>query len=68
MKLCIGTVQFGMDYGIKGQKKPTLEDSVAMLDYATQNGIYAIDTAEAYGVAENIVGEFLKRHTISRAQ
>lgn len=66
MELCLGTVQFGLDYGIKGQKKPDLEDAVAWLDYATQNGISAIDTAKAYGTAEQVVGEFLRRKTISR--
>lgn len=65
-KLRLGTVQFGQDYGILGQKKPTLKDSVACLDYATQNGIYSIDTAEAYGNAQEVVGEFLKKKTISR--
>lgn len=66
MELCLGTVQFGMDYGIKGQKQPSLDDSVKMLDYAVQNGIKSIDTARAYGTAEEVVGEFLKRKTISR--
>ena len=68
MELCLGTVQFGLDYGIKGQKKPALSDSVKMLDYATQNGICAIDTAEAYGTAEDVVGEFLKKKTVPREQ
>lgn len=66
MELCLGTVQFGMDYGIKGQKKPSMEDAVTLIDYATQNGIKAIDTAKAYGTAEEVVGEFLSRKTISR--
>lgn len=66
MKLCLGTVQFGMDYGIRGQKKPSLSDSIGMLDYATQNGITDIDTAFAYGEAEDVVGEFLKKKTIDR--
>lgn len=66
MELCLGTVQFGMDYGIMGVKKPVLEDAVKCLDYATQNGIMAIDTAKAYGTAEDVVGEFLKRRTIAR--
>lgn len=66
MKLCLGTVQFGMDYGIKGQKKPDIEDAIDCLDYATHNGINAIDTARAYGSAEEIVGEFLKRRLVNR--
>lgn len=66
MKLCLGTVQFGLDYGIIGQKKPSLEYSVKCLDYATQNGISAIDTATAYGTAEEVTGAFLAKKTIPR--
>lgn len=66
MELCIGTVQFGMDYGIAGQKRPSVRDAVRILDYATQHGINNIDTANAYGTAEDVVGEFLKRKTVVR--
>lgn len=66
MRLCLGTVQFGGDYGIRGGRKPSVEDAVRMLDYATQNGVDAIDTAAAYGSAEEVVGEFLGRRTVSR--
>ena len=66
MRLCIGTVQFGMDYGVQGGTRPAARDAVAMLDYATQNGVDAIDTAAAYGTAEEVVGEFLSRKTLPR--
>lgn len=66
MELCLGTVQFGMDYGIIGQKQPSAEYSVKCLDYAVQNGISAIDTAAAYGTAEEVVGIFLSKKTIAR--
>ena len=66
MQLCLGTVQFGLDYGITGQKKPPQEYAVECLDYATQNGILAIDTAAAYGTAEEVVGTFLAKKTIPR--
>ena len=68
MQLCLGTVQFGLDYGILNQKKPLLSDAVRWLDYATHNGINAIDTAKAYGNAEEVVGEFLKTNSIPREQ
>ncbi len=68
MELCLGTVQFGLDYGILNQKKPNLKSAVKCLDYATQNGICAIDTAKAYGTAEKVVGEFFKLRTIPREQ
>lgn len=66
MELCLGTVQFGMDYGISGQKQPTVEQAVEMLDYAVQNGINTIDTANAYGTAEDVVGAFLHKKTVPR--
>ena len=66
MRLCIGTVQFGMDYGVQGGVRPSLGDAVAMLDYAMQNGVDAIDTAAAYGTAGEVVGEFIARRTFPR--
>ncbi|MBR0146356.1 MAG: aldo/keto reductase [Eubacterium sp.] len=66
MKLCLGTVQFGMDYGVFNQPKQEPEYCIRCLDYATQNGIDAIDTATAYGIAEEIVGEFLAKRTVQR--
>lgn len=66
MKLRLGTVQFGQNYGIIGQKKPSLDYCVDCLDYATQNGITDIDTAEAYGTAQEVVGAFLAKQTVNR--
>ena len=66
MELCLGTVQFGMDYGVFNQKKKEKSYCLSCMDYATQNGINAIDTATAYGEAESIVGEFLKKKTVPR--
>ena len=66
MKLCLGTVQFGMDYGVQGGSRPSVKDAVSMLDFAVQNGVDAIDTAAAYGTAEEVVGEFLSSGTVPR--
>lgn len=66
MELCLGTVQFGMDYGIFDQKKKRPEYCIRCLDHATQNGIRAIDTAAAYGMAEEVVGRFLALKTVPR--
>ena len=68
MELCLGTVQFGMDYGVFNQKKKDPEYCINCLDYATQNGIHAIDTAEAYGIAEEVVGRFMVKKTVPREQ
>lgn len=61
-KLCLGTVQFGMNYGVNNQigRQPTWQESFEMLDYALENGIDTIDTARAYGDAEIILGEYFK--------
>ena len=55
-----------MDYGVQGGVRPSLGDAVAMLDYAMQNGVDAIDTAAAYGTAEEVGGEFIARRTFPR--
>jgi Predicted oxidoreductases (related to aryl-alcohol dehydrogenases) len=62
--MCLGTVQFGMNYGINNQigRQPTWEESFGIFDYALENGIDIIDTARAYGEAELIIGEYLKRN------
>lgn len=67
MELCLGTVQLGMDYGIRGKKKPALPVSLEILDYAVHNGIGAIDTARAYGAAEEVVGTYLCRNKAVRS-
>ena len=60
-RLCLGTVQFGMNYGINNQGgQPTEESCFEMLDLAFENGIDIIDTARAYGTAELVVGDYLE--------
>ena len=62
MKLCLGTVQFGMDYGIQGGRRPSASESAAIIGEAVSGGVDAIDTAAAYGEAESVVGRFLALH------
>ncbi len=66
MKLCLGTVQFGMKYGVFDSEPKDPDYCIRCLDYATQNGIKAIDTAPAYGIAEDITGAFLRKKTVPR--
>ena len=62
-KLCLGTVQFGMHYGINNKVgKPHKKDVFRMLDFAWDCGVRYLDTAEAYGDAEEIIGEFLNNN------
>ena len=62
--LCLGTVQFGMKYGINNQigRQPTWKESFEMLDYALDQGIDTIDTARAYGEAELILGSYFNQY------
>jgi aryl-alcohol dehydrogenase-like predicted oxidoreductase len=57
-KLSLGTVQFGLDYGIsnnKGQPKQSVVNSI--IDYVLDNGINCFDTAQAYGNSEEAIGK-----------
>jgi len=57
-KIGIGTVQFGIDYGISNQQGKTSEGEIAkILKTAKTNNIRYIDTASAYGNSENVLGK-----------
>ena len=57
MKIALGTVQFGLDYGINNHKGIIKKTEInSMLDYAKSNGINLLDTAQAYGKSERIIG------------
>lgn len=66
MKLCLGTVQLGISYGLNGRRPPSMDEAIEMMTYAVANGVDAFDTAVAYGSAEEIVGEFLQRRLCPR--
>lgn len=56
-KIGIGSVQFGMPYGISninGQTTP--EEVEKILNFSVSNGISYIDTASVYGNAETVLG------------
>lgn len=57
-RLVLGTVQFGLSYGIANQNgQVTRSVAKAMLQLATANGIDTLDTAIAYGESETCLGE-----------
>lgn len=59
MKLGIGTVQFGCDYGISNKNGQTkLADIEKILQFALEHNIDVIDTAQAYGTSESVLGNF----------
>jgi aryl-alcohol dehydrogenase-like predicted oxidoreductase len=65
MKLVLGTVQFGLNYGINNfNGQPTREASLEMLKLAYDSNITQFDTAFAYGNAEEILGEFIERNQL----
>ena len=59
-KLCLGTVQFGMHYGIHNTlgRRPTEEEVFGVLDAALDTGICMFDTASAYGTSEEMLGRY----------
>ena len=60
MRLGLGTVQFGTDYGISNAAGLVGEDDVAgILRLAAENEIAMLDTAAAYGESEAVLGRAL---------
>ncbi len=58
MKLALGTVQFGLPYGISNKNGQTdIEEAEAIIDYAREHGVDTIDTAVAYGQSESCLGK-----------
>ena len=57
-RLILGTVQFGLPYGIANQDgQVTRSTAKAMLQLAAANGIDTLDTAITYGESETCLGE-----------
>jgi len=64
-KIVLGTVQFGVNYGINNTSgQVSLDEVCTILQIAGQNGIKTLDTSSAYGTSEVVLGEALKKsHT-----
>lgn len=63
MKIGLGTVQFGLDYGISNPNGKTSPGEVEkILDEARQRGVTVLDTAALYGSSEQVLGEFLSSY------
>ena len=59
-QLCLGTAQFGLNYGITNAQGQVPEASVAeLLAQAGSAGVRWLDTAQAYGNAEAVLGKHL---------
>lgn len=62
-EISLGTVELGMDYGIPAQgahRRPSGAAAARLLNCALDLGINLIDTAQAYGESEVIIGQALK--------
>lgn len=60
-KLSLGTVQFGLEYGIGNSNgKPSQESVNRIINYVINNNINCFDTAQAYGDSEKVLGKSLE--------
>jgi len=63
-KVVLGTVQFGVDYGIANTSgRPSRKEVFQILDLAWDKGVRSFDTAPGYGT-EELLGEFIKKNGI----
>lgn len=63
-KLILGTVQFGLNYGINNSKGLASDSEIfKILDKAYASGIKTLDSAEAYGNAHNIISKYHEQST-----
>jgi aryl-alcohol dehydrogenase-like predicted oxidoreductase len=58
MKLALGTVQFGLDYGVANASGRVAEqEALAIVLRAQEGGMDTLDTAIAYGSSETVLGQ-----------
>lgn len=61
-KIVLGTVQFGLKYGVNNKiGKPSYSNVFNILNAAHELGISVLDTADGYGDACEVIGEFQKK-------
>lgn len=56
-KIVLGTVQFGLQYGVNSAGRPSEDAVKGILSEAAKGGITTLDTSSAYGNSEEILGE-----------
>jgi aryl-alcohol dehydrogenase-like predicted oxidoreductase len=60
-RMMLGTVQFGMPYGVANRTgQPTYRDVLDMITAAVDGGVNCFDTAAAYGTSEEVLGRALR--------
>ena len=61
-KICIGTAQLGMKYGVSSNNQKMRESEFKrILNYSKKNKICFIDTAQSYGDSETLIGKYIKK-------
>ncbi len=61
-RLMLGTVQFGLEYGVANVAgKPSFDSVCEIIKTAYEGGVRALDTAAAYGTSEEVVGRALEQ-------
>ena len=65
-RLMLGTVQWGMPYGIANRRgQPSGGEVLAMVAVALERGVNCFDTAAAYGSSEELLGRALRELSIA---
>ena len=60
-KIMVGTVQFGMTYGIANQQgRPSRKEVLEIIKFGYESGICDYDTAAVYGESEEVLGQCFK--------
>ena len=60
-KIMVGTVQFGMTYGIANQQgRPSRKEVLEIIKFGYEAGICDYDTAAVYGESEEVLGQSFK--------
>lgn len=65
-KIVLGTVQFGVNYGINNTSGQVSQEEVSkILEIAKKAGILTLDTSSGYGASETVLGKSLKETNTS---
>lgn len=60
-KLILGTVQFGIDYGITNKNGKLNDEEInKIFNFCNIHNIFYFDTAQDYGISEDILSKYSK--------
>ncbi|MFH1686494.1 MAG: aldo/keto reductase [bacterium] len=59
-RLGLGTVQFGLDYGVANKSgRVNVDEAARIVEAASRSGLQVLDTAYSYGSSEQVLGTLL---------